>query len=294
MTTTTIATILIAFTLAIVTNNMDPATPRAQVVRVMVARDDRLAKAEARKRARLEYKEAKDKLASIRKAIARTKGEGLAVLQVNADRMEARVADLRARWKELVARDTASRVSRKDRKRGPRAGAVPTPEGFEFVLRPRDFYHQAIDPSWTPPPSQRTALGKYVFHTFHEESGVPVEAFIRIRVPGSGVTDQELARLVSDYFDGEDARVYWGRVRVLMIDRDTRPYKRDQATVKISTDHRRIRGIIHPSDQVYRGPYRVENSGGGAPAANQGSRTTARATTDHVVSQDADTVNGGE
>jgi len=292
--TTTTATTMIAFVLAIITGHVDPATPRTSTVRLVYRRDDRKAEADRRRAARMAYKEAKDKLASVRRQASKASGEDREALQRKADRMEPKVADLRARWKELVARDKASRVPAKDRKRGPCAGAVPTPEGFEIVLRPRDFYHQTIDPNWTPPPSQRTAVGKYVFPTFHEEAPARVEAFIRIRVPGNGVSDQELATMVGDYFDQEDSRVYWGRVRVLLIERDTRPYKRDQATVKISTDHRRIRGMIHPSDQVYRGPYKGGNGGGGAPAANQGSRAAARATTDLNVSQDVDHVNGGE
>lgn len=292
MTTTTTLITIVALAAIITT---DPCAVLPGAPRQVFRREDRLAQAEARKRARITYKEAKDKLASLRRAIRKSKdATDKEALQRKADLLAPKVEAFRKEWKQLVARDKAARVSRKDRKRGPCAGDVPTPVGFEIVKRARDFYRQVIDRTWKPPPSQCTALGKYVFHTFHEEAIMDVEAFIRIRVPGNGVSDQELATLVSDYFYRDECKVYWGQVRILSIERDTRPYHRDCATIRISTDHRRIRGMIKPSDQVYQGPYKRRVRGGGAPAANQGSRATAKATTTDSVPQDVATVNGGE
>lgn len=235
--------------------------------------------------ARRAYKAAKAVLSELKQKIREAKDKTIkSALRAGLPAAEARIDSARVEWKQLVERERLSRVPRKPRQQAAalRELPVPEPKGFEWVKRPRDFYRQVIDPNWKPNPSQCVMLGKYVFASFHEGGGV--EALIRIRVPGDQRADAEVRTMVVDYFEQKDALVYWGKVRVLDIERDTRPYHRDKYTIRIRTDHRRVKGLIHPSNGVYGGPYQKER-GGQARVARPAPGAAPQATTADTLQQ---------
>jgi hypothetical protein len=198
----------------------------------------------ARKRlAHRAFKQAREDLADITTKWREATGQEKNRLYTERKKLKTEAEQRKREWHEAVEAEKRARQPRKKRGRGrgqPRLD-YPAPTGFEFVLRPKDWSRKSIDPSWKPPRSQRTEIGKYYFHTLGD-SDVRPQAIVTIRV--NGESDDEARRMLCDYFDTAEARAHFGDVKVMDLTRRSKPGHDGEIDVTISTDHPRVRGFI--------------------------------------------------
>lgn len=200
-----------------------------------------------KRKAYREYREAKEKWVALGDQI-KVETNPQRIRELGKKRRQARKRlDAKCKaWHLAVEMAKAAKMTKADKKRGPKELGHPATDefGFEFVKRHKDFYRHVIDPSWCPPRSQCRMLGKYVFWTLHEPRDGVWNTQAIVTVQANGHSEEEIRGVLTKYFAQDEAQVYFGRVRVLDLQRRTRPRQRKMVDVTISTDHRSIRGFI--------------------------------------------------